>query len=133
MRPNVREILHECVAASREERLTFPQIVAKLMAVEVERYHLDLCRSECTYYLADADSETVKTGASHEQPAPAFSAAEVESAVRATQAGQIAYNEFCHRVLAAGCAGWHVSMLGRRVVYYGRTGETHVELFPTRK
>lgn len=32
--------------------------------------------------------------------------------------------------MAAGCAGYLVSLPGRRVVYYGRTGETHVELIP---
>ena len=31
---------------------------------------------------------------------------------------------------AAGCAGYIVSFLGRRVLYIGRTAETHVELFP---
>jgi hypothetical protein len=32
--------------------------------------------------------------------------------------------------MAAGCAGYIVSFLGRRVVYFGRTAETHVEHFP---
>ena len=30
----------------------------------------------------------------------------------------------------AGCAGYFVSIPGKRVVYYGRTGETHVEIIP---
>ena len=40
------------------------------------------------------------------------------------------YLGFCSKVRAAGCAGYLVSFLGKRVVYYGRTAETHVELFP---
>lgn len=37
---------------------------------------------------------------------------------------------FCRKVAAAGCAGYVVSFPGRRAVYMGRTGETHVETFP---
>jgi hypothetical protein len=40
------------------------------------------------------------------------------------------YAAFSLRVRAAGCAGYLVSFPGRRVVYYGRTAETHVEHFP---
>jgi len=31
---------------------------------------------------------------------------------------------------AAGCAGYLVSFLGRRVLYFGRSAGTHVEHFP---
>jgi uncharacterized protein YbcV (DUF1398 family) len=40
------------------------------------------------------------------------------------------YQGFCSKVAGAGCAGYVVSLLGRRVLYYGRTGETHTEYFP---
>jgi len=33
-------------------------------------------------------------------------------------------------VVAAGCTGYLVSFPGQRAVYFGRTGETHVEHFP---
>lgn len=132
MDPITHTVLTECIAASREERMTFPQILGKLAAVSIERYHTDLVRGENTYYLSTGESQSLPMGKELGAPAAAFSAAGVESAVRATQSGQIRYNEFCRRVLQAGCAGWQVSMLGKRVVYYGRTGETHVELFPTK-
>jgi hypothetical protein len=32
--------------------------------------------------------------------------------------------------MAAGCAGYIVSFLGKQALYYGRTAETHVEHFP---
>jgi uncharacterized protein YbcV (DUF1398 family) len=132
MQPDIRHVLTECVTASIDERMTFPQIVGKLMEVTVERYHTDLCRGDNTYYLATGESAVLPTGKGPGAPAAAFSAAAVEQAVRGAQAGQIGYNEFCRRVLEAGCAGWQVSMTGKRVVYYGRTGETHVELFPSK-
>jgi hypothetical protein len=34
-------------------------------------------------------------------------------------------------VKALGCAGYLVSFPGRRVVYFGRAAEFHVERFPT--
>ena len=37
------------------------------------------------------------------------------------------------KVLAAGCVGYIVSIVGRRAVYFGRSAETHVELFPSGK
>ena len=40
------------------------------------------------------------------------------------------YAAFSEKAKTAGCAGYLVSVLGRRVVYYGRTAETHVEHFP---
>ncbi len=132
MPTSIHAVLADCISASIEERLTFPQIVGKLIAASVERYHTDLIRGENTYYLASGETEMLATGKGAAAAAAKFSAAGVESAVRAAQGGQIGYNEFCRRVLTAGCAGWQVSMSGKRVVYYGRTGETHVELFPAK-
>jgi len=43
------------------------------------------------------------------------------------------YNKFCAKVMDAGCAGYLVSLIGKRVVYYGRTGEIHTEHFPGSK
>jgi uncharacterized protein YbcV (DUF1398 family) len=53
--------------------------------------------------------------------------------VRAIQRGEFQYLEFCRRITQAGCVGYHVSLAGQRVVYYGRTGEMHVEYFPGAK
>ena len=66
-------------------------------------------------------------------PAQAFSAAGVDAAVRAIQAQTISYKEFCDRIVAAGCVDYIVSLVGRRAVYSGRTGENHVEPFPSAK
>jgi uncharacterized protein YbcV (DUF1398 family) len=40
------------------------------------------------------------------------------------------YLGFCKKAALAGCAGYVVSFSGRRVLYIGRTAETHVEHFP---
>lgn len=130
MDARVMDVVRECTESSDQERVTFPQVVTKLMAAGIERYHADLVRAEKTYYLPDGDSLVVAARAVGGQPASAFSAAGVEAAVRAVQSGEIKYIEFCEQVMAAGCVGYFVSLAGRRAVYYGRSGDNHVELFP---
>ncbi|TWA85449.1 uncharacterized protein YbcV (DUF1398 family) [Azospirillum brasilense] len=130
MDPRITAVLQECSRASDDERITFPEVVAALAVAGVERYHTDLVRAETTYYFPDGTTERVEVLPSTLAPAVDFSAEGVESAVRAIQAGAIRYGGFRERVLRAGCAGWTVSILGRRVVYYGRSGDSHTEWFP---
>jgi uncharacterized protein YbcV (DUF1398 family) len=133
MDTNVKAVVHECTIASGEERISFGEVVMKLIEAGVERYPADLVRSETTYYLPNGDTEVVQARAMQVAPAKAFSAQGVEAAVRAIQAGTIEYRTFCERIMEAGCAGYIASMAGRQVVYYGRTGDNHVEWFPGAK
>jgi len=130
MNAHVKTVVEDCTKASDEARLAFPQIVQNLMAAGIERYHADLLRAEKTYYLPDGGSHVVANAPLDRTPARAFSAAGVEASVRASQSGQITYKEFCTRIAEAGCVDYIVSLTGRRAVYFGRTGESHVELFP---
>jgi uncharacterized protein YbcV (DUF1398 family) len=50
---------------------------------------------------------------------------------RLIEAGRTKYLTFCRQIMEAGCVGYLVSMQGRRAVYYGRSGETYVEPFPS--
>ena len=127
----IERVVSECTRASDEERKTFPVVVADLIRVGIERYHADLVKHEKTYYTPRGESFVVASRAGDSAPAQAFVAEQIEAAVQASQRQQIGYREFCRRVLAAGCAGYWVSITGKRAVYYGRTGETHVELFPS--
>jgi uncharacterized protein YbcV (DUF1398 family) len=127
-----KELVAEMTRASDEERITFPQLVATLVAAGVERYHMDMVRHERAFYAPDGSSELVST---HQSPpaAQAFSAKDVDAAVRTIQRGDIQYREFCRRIAQAGCVGYHVFIAGRRTVYYGRNGDMHVEHFPGAK
>jgi uncharacterized protein YbcV (DUF1398 family) len=120
----------EASRASDEGNQSFGEIVMQLAKAGVERYHQDFLRSERTYYLPDGESEVVRNDRIETTPAQTFSAQGVEAAVRAAQAGAIKYKQFCRQVMEAGCVGYLVSLAGRRVVYYGRTGDMHVEHFP---
>jgi uncharacterized protein YbcV (DUF1398 family) len=128
----VKNVVAEITRASDEERITFPEVVVRLIAAGVERYHADLTSGERVFYMPDGASERV---AAHKAPpaAQSFSAPEVEAAIRAIQRGEIQYREFCARIAQAGCASYHVFVAGRRAVYYGRSGDLHVEYFPGAK
>ena len=129
---HVKDVVREMSKASDEERITFPEVVKALMETGVERYHADLVAGRKTYYLPDGDFEEVtvhKVGGA----AAAFSAKGIEKAVSAIQRQAIAYREFCRQIADASCVGYFVSLAGRRAVYYGRTGDEHVEWFPGAK
>ncbi|KQW19144.1 hypothetical protein ASC80_17050 [Afipia sp. Root123D2] len=125
-------IAKTCLLAARDGSLSFPEIVGKLIAAGFEGYLVDYRRKSQTNYLPDGDSVTMDMHPSTGTVAAALDAAEVERLVRWAQANPADYSyvAFCEKVKAAGCAGYLVSFPGRRVVYFGRTAETHVEHFP---
>ncbi len=133
MDTQVKDTVIECTRASDEERATFGEVVTKLMKVGVERYHTDLLRGAKTYYLPSGESEVVQGEPIEIAPAKDFSAAGVDAAVKAIQRGNIQYRTFCRQIADAGCVGYLVSLAGQRAVYYGRTGDVHIEWFPGAK
>ena len=125
-------VAETCLHAAHDGSLSFPEIVGKLLAAGFEGYTVDYRCNSQTYYLADGDSVTMDMQPSVGNVAAAFDATEVERLVRWAQANPADYSyvAFCEKAKAAGCAGYLVSFLGRRVVYFGRTAEIHVEHFP---
>lgn len=124
------DVIEECTRASHEERITFGEVVGRLIAAGVERYHVDLVRGESTHFMPDGRSHRVTYEPVETRPADSFSADGVLAAVRSIQAGRTGYLTFCRQIMEAGCVGYLVAMRGRRAVYYGRSGETYVEPFP---
>lgn len=112
--------------------MDFPAIVRGLMEAGFEGYDVDYRRGTSTYFLPTGESVQLSLPKSDTKVATEFRAGDVERAVREaqTKAPGYTYAGFGTKVKAAGCAGYMVSFLGRRVVYFGRTAETHVEHFP---
>ena len=123
-------LIHDCVRGSMTGELTFPEIVSRLAASGVERYHVDYSRSEKTFYLTDGDSLVVTIPWGECPTAEEFSAPAVEAAVRQSQRGEHTYPDFIRKTMAAGCVGYFVQITGRRAIYFGRRGEAHTELSP---
>ncbi len=112
--------------------MTFPQSVAKLMDAGFDGYLVDLRRAARTFYVPDGESLDLSTAETAPNVASHFDAEGIKVAIREAQTlvPGYTYRGFCAKVAAAGCAGYLVSLSGRRVLYFGRTGETHVEHFP---
>ncbi len=124
-------IARRCLDGAYANTMSFPAIVGALMDAGFEGYDVDYRRGTATYLRPDGQSVALALPGAHGAVAPAFRAEHVEAAVREAQRGgpEYTYRDFCAKVMAAGCAGYMVSFLGRRVVYFGRTAETHVEHF----
>jgi uncharacterized protein YbcV (DUF1398 family) len=126
------EVAQRCLDGAYANTMSFPAIVKALMEAGFEGYDVDYRRGTATYLRPDGQSVALALPGAHGAVEPAFRAEGVEAAVREAQRGGAGYTYagFCAAVMAAGCAGYMVSFLGRRVVYFGRTAETHVEHFP---
>jgi len=125
-------VAKECLAAAHDGCLSFPEIIGKLLHAGFEGYAVDYRRNSQTYYHPDGDSIVLDMPEHSGAIAAMFDSSGVEALVRWAQTNgpDYSYAAFCEKVKAMGCAGYFVSFLGRRVVYYGRTAETHLELFP---
>ncbi len=123
-------IIEECARLSLEGKISFGDVVLRLMSIGLERYHADYARRECTYYMPNGESIALSIEHPDEPIADAFSAEGVRAAVQQAQRGEIVYPEFLKLTFAAGCIGYFVQISGRQVIYFGRNGDQHVERFP---
>lgn len=132
MGAHLTEIARTCLDGAENNSMTFPQIVGTLMQAGFESYAIDFRRATATYYLPDGNSVVLPTHRATASIADTLDVAAVQAAIREAQqlVPGYSYAGFCAKVMAAGCAGYITSFSGRRVVYFGRTAETHVEYFP---
>ena len=62
--------------------------------------------------------------------APEFDAAALRANILDSQRNGQKYREFTHRAMAGGVQGYIAFLRGKRVTYWGRTGDQHTEWFP---
>lgn len=132
MNAELQAVAEKCLRGSETNAMTFPAIVKMLIDNGFEGYTVDYRRGTATYFLADGDSVELAFADKHGPVALAFNATAINAAVREAQQliPGYTYKSFCAKATAAGCAGYLVSFPGKRVLYFGRTAETHVEHFP---
>jgi uncharacterized protein YbcV (DUF1398 family) len=126
------QIAEKCQGGANGNTMSFPETVGLLMRNGFEGYMIDFRRSVATYYTGDGESFDLPIHDVGIAVEPGFDVSTIQQAIREAQTNVpgFTYKGFCKKVVAAGCAGYIVSFSGRRVVYFGRTAETHVELFP---
>jgi uncharacterized protein YbcV (DUF1398 family) len=125
-------IARTCLDGAECNTKTFPEIVGMLVTAGFESYAIDYRRSTATYFLPDGDSIVLPTSHGTGPIAAALDVVAVKDAIREAQqlVPGYSYAGFSSKVMAAGCAGYIVSVSGRRAVYFGRTAEVHIEHFP---
>jgi uncharacterized protein YbcV (DUF1398 family) len=131
MTTNWKDAARATLEGSEAGTTTFPQTLRDLMEAGFDGYTVDFRRSTRTYYLPNGETLELKTRPTPTPVAESFDAAEVREAIREAQhlVPGYTYQGFCAKVARAGCAGYIVSLLGRRVLYYGRACEIHTEYF----
>jgi uncharacterized protein YbcV (DUF1398 family) len=132
MTTNWKDVARSCLEGAESSAMIFPQIVGTLIEAGFDGYAIDFRRATATYYLPDGEAVELASARATVPVAERFDAAIVREAIGEAQAlvPGYTYKGFCAKVAAAGCAGYMVSLPGKRVLYYGRTGETHTEYFP---
>jgi uncharacterized protein YbcV (DUF1398 family) len=125
-------IANTCLKAAYDKSMSFPEIVGTLIKTGFEGYFVDYRRGTTTYFMPDGDNVVLENCSSEGAVAAQFDSAGVASQVKWAQANppDYSYAAFSRNAKAFGCAGYIVSFSGRRVLYFGRTAETHVEHFP---
>ena len=60
----------------------------------------------------------------------AFNREQLKATLQAVIPGKLKYPEFASGCMEAGVVGYIAFIEGKRVIYYGETGDHHVEWFP---
>ena len=124
------EAMHEALQGSINGKLTFPEVVGILVKAGVESCFADLVRGTETFYLGGGDTHVETMALPSMGVSEDFSHSGIVGAIRAAQADQIRYPEFLKRATAAGIVAYWALLTGKKVIYFGRKGDFHVEEFP---
>ena len=127
------DVVREVLAESQAAKLTFPEVVRRLLDAGVESYFCDLAVRQETFYMSDGRTHSEKMALPPATIAEEFSPSEVVAAIRGAQADTIRYPEFVKRSVEAGVIAYWAFLTGKRVIYFGHKGEIHIEEFPRPK
>lgn len=127
------EAMQQVFAQSEAGKLTFPEVVRRALDAGVESYFCDLTSGRETFYAADGGAHVEPMTVRRGPVAAEFSKEGIVAAIRGAQSDSIRYPEFVQRALAAGVTGYWAFLTGKRVIYFGRKGEMHIEEFPAAK
>lgn len=123
--------IHEAAQATLAGTMSFPQVVAKLLAAGVEYYHVDYVGRCKRFY--DGLGASVATAITYEElpsVAAELDVGALRDDIRDSQQNGQHYREFTIRAMRAGVQAYFAFLRGQRVTYLGRTGDQHTEWFP---
>jgi len=124
------EVVKECAALAEQEKIAFPEVVARLDKAEIDFYYTDLLIPNKTFYANNEAFVVPCSFNSKKKVSNVFKADKVVQAIRLCQSMQIKYQEFIKLVKEAGVISYFVFIKGRKMVYFGKRGEQLIENFP---
>jgi uncharacterized protein YbcV (DUF1398 family) len=128
------KIISDVATKTLAGEISFPEVVGQLLAAGVEYYHVDYVGMKKTFYSAAGD--TVVTPIKYEglpPVAPRFSVEGIRADILDSQQNGQKYRDFTRRAMEAGVQGYFAFLRGKRVTYFGRQGDQHIEWFPGAK
>ena len=126
-------IIHDVLSESQAGKLIFPEVVRRLLAAGVESYFCDLAVGKEIFYLSDGTTHEETMTLARGAIAQEFSSSGIIAAIRGAQTDNIRYPEFVRQATQAGVIAYWAFLTGKKVIYFGRKGEMHVEEFPGAK
>lgn len=128
------EVVAEAARGTLDGSMAFAEIVGRLIETGVEYYHVDYVALQKTFY--SATGEMIKTPITYENLpniAAEFDVDALKAAILDSQQNGQHYKDFTNRVMNAGVQGYMAFLRGKRVMYWGRGGDSHTEWFPGAK
>jgi uncharacterized protein YbcV (DUF1398 family) len=124
-------LITEAARKTLNGTMSFPEVVGQLLTAGVEYYHVDYVGLKKTFYNAEGD-EVVTTINYEGLPsvAPEFSIEAIRADILDSQRNGQKYRDFTRRAMEAGVQGYFAFLRGKRVTYFGRQGDQHIEWFP---
>jgi uncharacterized protein YbcV (DUF1398 family) len=124
-------IITEVTRKTLDGTMSFPEVIGQLLTAGVEYYHVDYVTLKKTFYSAEGNA--VFTAINYEglpPVAPEFSVEALRADILDSQRNGQHYHDFTRRAMAAGVQGYFAFLRGKRVTYFGRQGDQHIEYFP---
>ncbi len=127
-----KDIAQTTIIGSENDTMSFPEAVKRLIEAGLDGYSVDLRGATRSFYRPDGEVAVLPTAPVGVPVAERFDTEAIRQSIRKAQMQTpgYTYKGFCNEAAKAGCAGYIVSFIGRRVLYFGRNGDTHTEFFP---
>lgn len=124
------KLMNEMTESALYAKLNFGEIVGQLSSAGVESYRVDFVRKEIVYYMPNGENCVTPLNFKNHPLHQDFDQNGIQNAIKASQRNEQTFVDFITRALDAGVSSYTVYIHGKKVIYFGRKGEMHIELFP---
>lgn len=131
MESSTRASLDRLAHRAHAGELHFGLFIGQLIELGVESYRVDHRLASMDFFLRSDLAHPVVFPPVVGPIGSTLHRAALKAAIGGAQRGELRYPQFVDHIVAAGVVGYYVWIRGAHVVYFGRSGEQHVEHFPT--